>query len=144
VRTLSSLVSASIARQRFSMTLVALFAALALALASVGIFSVMSFLVTQRTHEIGIRMALGAQATDVLKMVLKQGMLLTCVGLGIGLIAAFALTRVMGGLLFNVRATDPLTFAGVSLLLMCVALIACYIPARRATRVDPMRALHYE
>ncbi|HEY0321335.1 MAG TPA: ABC transporter permease [Pyrinomonadaceae bacterium] len=144
VRTMNSLVSSSIARQRFSMALVALFAVLALVLASVGIFSVMSFLVTQRTHEIGIRMALGAQASDVLKMILKQGMLFTLIGLGIGLIAALALTRVMGGLLFNVRATDPLTFAGVSLLLMLVAFIACYIPARRATRVDPMRALHYE
>ena len=144
VRTMTSLVSSSIARQRFSMTLVALFAVLALILASVGIFSVMSFLVTQRTHEIGIRMALGAQTSDVLRMVLKQGMFFTLIGLGVGLIAAFALTRLMGGLLFQVRATDPLTFIGVSLLLIIVALIACYIPARRATRVDPMRALHYE
>jgi putative ABC transport system permease protein len=126
------------------MTLVALFAVLALALASVGIFSVMSFLVTQRTHEIGIRMALGAQSKDVLKMILKQGMLFTLIGLGVGIVAALALTRVIGGLLFQVRATDPLTFIGVSLLLVVVALLACYIPARRATRVDPMRALHYE
>jgi putative ABC transport system permease protein len=144
VRTMESMVAASVARQRFGMTLVALFALAALALASVGIFSVMSFLVTQRTHEIGIRMALGAQSRDVLRMVLGQGMFFTLVGIGIGLVAAFALTRVMTGLLIGVSATDPLTFAGVSLLLMSVALLACYLPARRATRVDPMTALRYE
>jgi putative ABC transport system permease protein len=144
VQTMSRLVASSIARQRFSMTLVALFALLALALASVGIFSVMSFLVTQRTHEIGIRMALGAQASDVLRMILGQGMLFTLLGLVLGLISAFALTRLMSGLLFKVRATDPLIFIGVSLLLAMVAFIACYLPARRATRVDPMQALHYE
>ncbi|MBD0373378.1 MAG: ABC transporter permease, partial [Pyrinomonadaceae bacterium] len=144
VRTMESMVASSVARQRFSMTLVALFAVLSLALASVGIFSVMSFLVRQRTHEIGIRMALGAQRSDVLKMVLGQGMFFTLIGVGAGLVAAFALTRVMGGLLVGVSATDPLTFAGVSLLLMAVALLACYIPARRATRVDPMVALRYE
>jgi putative ABC transport system permease protein len=144
VRTMNSLVSSSIARQRFSMMLVVLFAVLALALASVGIFSVMSFLVTQRTHEIGIRMALGAQRQDVLRMVLRQGMMFTLVGLGVGLAASFILTRLIEGLLFKVRATDPYTFAGVSLLLIVVALLACYIPARRATRVDPMIALRYE
>jgi predicted permease len=144
VTPMTELLAESFASRRFNMMLVGLFAAVALLLASVGIFSVMSFLVTQRTHEIGIRMALGAQARDVLKMVLKQGMFFILIGLGVGLVAAFALTRVMGGLLFKVRATDPLTFVGVSLLLIAVALIACYIPARRATRVDPMRALHYE
>ncbi|HYY56152.1 MAG TPA: FtsX-like permease family protein, partial [Pyrinomonadaceae bacterium] len=144
VRTMNSLIADSVARQRFSMTLIALFAGLALVLASVGIFSVMSFLVTQRTHEIGIRMALGAQTRDILKMVVGQGMTLTLIGIIIGLLAAFALTRVMRGLLFSVSATDPLTFTGVSLLLAFVALLACYIPARRATRVDPMVALRYE
>jgi putative ABC transport system permease protein len=144
VRTMNSLVADSIARQRFSMMLIALFAVLALTLAAVGIFGVMSFLVTQRTHEIGIRMALGAQDSDVLKMIVRQGMALTLAGIAIGLVAAFALTRVMSGLLYGVSATDPLTFIVVSALLAAVALLACYIPARRATRVDPMVALRYE
>jgi putative ABC transport system permease protein len=144
VRTMNSLIANSVARQRFSMTLLALFAAFALLLACVGIFSVMSYFITQRTHEIGIRMALGAQTRDVHRMILGRGMTLTLVGIGIGLAASFALTRVMRGLLFGVTATDPLTFTGVSLLLACVALLACYIPARRAARVDPMVALRYE
>jgi putative ABC transport system permease protein len=144
VRTMNSLIANSVARQRFSMTLLALFAAFALLLACVGIFSVMSYLVTQRTHEIGIRMALGAQTRDVLRMILGRGMTLTLIGIGIGLAASFALTRVMRGLLFGVSATDPLTFTGVSLLLALVALAACYLPARRAARVDPMVALRYE
>ncbi|HEV2915201.1 MAG TPA: ABC transporter permease [Pyrinomonadaceae bacterium] len=144
VRTMNSLIADSVARQRFSMTLIALFAALALVLASVGIFSVMSFLVTQRTHEIGIRMALGAQTGDVLRMIVGQGMTFTLIGIVAGLAAAFALTRVIRGLLFGVSATDPWTFTGVALLLGVVALLACYIPARRATKVDPMVALRYE
>ena len=144
IRTMNQLLEESIAQRRFNMLALAAFALVALVLAAAGIYGVMAYSVTQRTHEIGIRMALGAQGSDVLKMVVGQGMILTLIGLGLGLIAAFALTRVISGLLFNVSATDPLTFAFVSLMLACVALLACYIPARRATRVDPMRALHYE
>jgi putative ABC transport system permease protein len=105
---------------------------------------VISYVVTQRTHEVGIRMALGAQSADVLRLFINQGMAVVLLGLGLGLLGAFALTRVMRGLLFGVGATDPLTFASVALLLSLIAMLACYLPARRAARLDPLLALRHE
>lgn len=144
IRTMEEILLDSIARQRFSMLLLAIFAGVALILAAVGIYGVMSYSVAQRTHEIGIRMALGAQTSAVLKLAVGYGLKLVVAGVGIGLIAAFALTRVMSTLLFGVTATDPMTFGVISVLLILVAAIASYIPARRATKVDPIIALRYE
>jgi predicted permease len=144
IQTMDQILAESIARQRFSMLVLAIFAAVALVLAGVGIYGVMSYSVAQRTHEIGIRMALGAQTGAVLKLAVGYGMKLVIVGIAIGLIAAFALTRVMSTLLFGVTATDPMTFTLISLLLIAVAVLASYVPARRATRVNPIIALRYE
>ena len=144
VSTMKQLLADSTSRARFSTMLLVVFAIVALLLAAVGIFGVMSYGVSERTHEIGLRMALGAQASDVRAMVVRQGMVLTMIGIGIGLAAAFGLTRVMISLLYGVSATDPLTFTAISVLLALVALLACYLPARRATKVDPMIALRYE
>ena len=144
IATLEQLVTTAIAQPRFNASLLLLFAAIAMLLAAVGIYGVMAYAVGQRTREIGLRLALGAQTSDVLRMILGQGVRLAVIGVVIGLIAAFMLTRLMESLLFGVGATDPLTFAVIALLLTGVALLACYIPARRATKIDPMVALRYE
>ncbi len=144
VKTMDDYLAASMATPRFNTTLLAIFATVALVLTIVGLYGVMSYSVAQRTNEIGIRMALGAQTRDVLSLVVKQGIKLVFLGLGIGLVGAFALMRVIASLLFGVTTKDPLTFAAVAGLLTVVALLACYLPARRATKVDPLVALRYE
>ncbi|HKO98500.1 MAG TPA: ABC transporter permease [Pyrinomonadaceae bacterium] len=144
IRTMDEIRAESVAPERLNLTLLSIFAGIALVLAIVGIYGVMSYTVTQRTHEIGIRMAIGAQPRDVFKMVIGQGMLLALIGVGIGLVGAFALTRLMTTMLFGVAPTDPATFAAIAILLTSVALVACYIPGRRATKVDPVVSLRYE
>jgi putative ABC transport system permease protein len=144
VDAMEHIVAGAVARQRFSMLLLAIFAGIALVLAAVGIYGVMSYSVAQQTREIGIRMALGARHSDVLKMTVKQGAQLVGAGLAIGLVVAFGLTRVMTSLLFGISATDPVTFLSIGGVLLAVALLASYIPALRATRVDPMVALRYQ
>jgi putative ABC transport system permease protein len=134
----------SLARRRFNLILLTIFSCVALALAAVGIYGVISYGVTQRTHEMGIRMALGAKPRDVVQLVARQAMMLALGGVGIGLLASLALTRLIKGLLFNVSVTDPITFVGISLLMTSIALLACLIPAWRATKVDPLVALRYE
>ena len=144
VTTMENLLATSVARARFSASLLTVFSLVALVMAAVGIYGVMSYTVLQRTHEIGVRMALGAQRFDVLKLVVKTGIILGLVGIAAGLGASFLLTRLISTLLFEVTATDAATFTAVSVGLFLVTLIACYVPARRATRVDPLKALRYE
>ena len=144
IQTIDELIRDSVGTRRFALTILILFAALALVLAVSGIYGVISYSVTQRTQEIGIRMALGASARDVLRLVLGQFLRLTIAGVALGLIGAYALTRLMTSLLFGVTATDVTTFVLVSISLSLVALVACLVPARRATRVDPLVALRYE
>jgi predicted permease len=141
VRTMGQRVDESLARRRFSMLLVGVFASVALALATIGIYGVMAYLVNQGAREIGIRMALGATQRDILSLVVRQGMTLALSGVGIGLTGAFLLARLIRNLLFGVEATDPVTFLGISLLLALIALVASYIPAQRAARIDPMTSL---
>jgi putative ABC transport system permease protein len=144
ISTIDELISDSLAERRFQLFLLGLFAALALVLAAVGIYGLISFTTGQRTHEIGVRMALGAGTRDILKMIVGEGAMLVAAGLGLGLVGAFVLTRSLSSFLFGISTTDVVTYAGVSLFLGIVALLACYVPARRATRVDPMVALRYE
>jgi putative ABC transport system permease protein len=144
IATMEQITSDSISQPRLEAMLLAAFAILALVLASVGIYGLISYSVAQRTQEIGVRMALGASTKQVFQMVLAQGLRLTVTGLVIGLVAAFALTRLMANLLFGVKSTDPSVFAMISLLLMTIAAIASLIPARRAMKIDPMTAMRYE
>jgi putative ABC transport system permease protein len=144
IKTMEEIRADSVASEKLNLTLLSIFAGIALVLAIVGIYGVMSYSVTQRTHEIGIRIAVGAQTSDVFRMILRQGMVLAVIGVGIGLVGAFVLTRLMTTMLFGVAPTDPATFAVIAALLIGVALLACYLPGRRATKVDPVESLRYE
>jgi len=141
---MNGLLAASAGERRFAVILFEAFGLVALALAAIGIYGVLAGIVAERTREIGVRLALGAQRSDVLHLVLRQGLTLTLSGVGVGLLAAWAITRLLTRLLFGVTPTDPFTFGGVVLLLVTVALVACLIPARRATKVDPIVALRCE
>jgi putative ABC transport system permease protein len=141
---MNEVIAESLAARRFSMILLEAFAVVALLLASVGLYGVISYVVGQRTHELGIRMALGAQRGSLLRLVLNDGMKMALAGVGLGLVTAAGLTRLMARMLYGVSATDPATFAAIAALLTAVALAACYIPARRATKVDPLVALRHE
>lgn len=143
-RTLEEIVSTSVADRRFNLLVLGAFAGSALLLSLMGIYGVTTYAVTQRTREIGVRAAFGAQPYDVLRLIIGQGSTVVLIGLGFGIVGALGLTRVLRNLLFGVTSYDPITFLGVSLLLVGTALLACYIPARRATKVDPMIALRYE
>jgi putative ABC transport system permease protein len=143
-RTFSQVYSASLGSRRFNVILIGFFGIVALLLATAGVFGVMAYSVSRRTREIGVRVALGARSHDVLRMILRQGSRTIFIGVAIGIIGSLALTRTLESLLFGVYAADPLTFAAATLLLVATALLACYIPARRATRVDPMVALRHE
>ncbi|MGC2248151.1 MAG: FtsX-like permease family protein, partial [Terriglobales bacterium] len=143
-QSMEEVISSSLAERRFSMILLVAFAALALLLASIGIYGVISYVVGERTHEIGVRMALGASRLDILELVLSGAGTLALIGTATGLIAALGLTRLMANLLYGIKPSDPLTFVAVPLVLISVALVASYLPARRATKVDPMTSLRYE
>jgi predicted permease len=144
VHTLDYYEQKSMARTSFTLTMLGFAGGMALLLGIVGLYSAITYLVSQRTHEIGIRMALGAQKSDVLRLVVGEGMILALIGVGLGILGALGLTRFISSLLYGVKPTDPLTFIAVTFVLIVVALLACYIPARRATKVDPMTALRYE
>src|SRR5207245_4832319 len=144
IRTMDDYIAGSVAAPRFNTTLLSIFAGVALALTVIGLYGVMSYSVAQRTNEIGIRMALGAQTRDVLRLIVKQGLTLILIGLVLGLCGALALTRLLSTLLFGVTARDPATFVAIAALLSLVAMLACYLPAWRATKVDPLEALMYE
>lgn len=144
VKTMEQYVNAAMAQPELRAVLLAAFAGIALVLAAVGIYGVMAFIVAQRTHEIGIRLALGAEPRAVLRMVLGQGMVLTIIGIGIGVAGATAVARLLSGLLYGVSAVDPVTFVSLSVFLGAIALLAIYLPARRATRVDPIVALRHQ
>jgi putative ABC transport system permease protein len=141
---MQEVIANSVQRRKFSMLLLTIFAVAAMLLAAVGLYGVMSYSVAQRTHEIGIRMALGARRPDVLTLVVKQGMALALMGIAAGTVLSLAMTRLISGMLFGITATDPLTFAAVAALLGTVAFLANYLPARRASKVEPMVALRYE